>query len=282
MELKNYLEKSLAPSTIKRYQRELEHFFSSVENPQKVDYKMIMEYIGKQRKTSRNISVSLSAIKKYFSYLVSQKIRKDNPASSIRLRDSKSRDVQLQDLFKTEELEQLLNKKERYLKLKTRNKITISLLIYQGLTNGNIIGLELKDVNLEEGTIYIKSGRKINARTLKLKAKQVFWLMKYIETDRKKLLKSKTEKLIISNIGKAQTTDGISYLIETFKGLFKNRNLNPRTIRQSVITNLLKEKKDLRIVQTFAGHRYPSTTENYKQTAVEELKIQVLKYHPLG
>ena len=44
-----------------------------------------------------------------------------NPAKSIRLRDKRSRDIQLQDLFKTTELEQLLEKKERYQLLKNRN-----------------------------------------------------------------------------------------------------------------------------------------------------------------
>ena len=38
------------------------------------------------------------------------------------------------------------------------------------------------------------------------------------------------------------------------------------------ITNLLKQGKDLRLVQAFAGHKYPSTTELYKQTEVELLK----------
>jgi len=35
------------------------------------------------------------------------------------------------------------------------------------------------------------------------------------------------------------------------------------------------------IVQVFAGHKYPSATEKYRQDDVEELKRAVLKYHPL-
>jgi integrase/recombinase XerD len=72
------------------------------------------------------------------------------------------------------------------------------------------------------------------------------------------------------------------YLVETFKPLFPDRNLNAKTIRQSVITNLLKQKKDLRVVQVFAGHKKPSSTERYRQTGLEELKAAVLKHHPLG
>ena len=49
-----------------------------------------------------------------------------------------------------------------------------------------------------------------------------------------------------------------------------------------MIANLLKSGNDLRVVQAFAGHKYPSATERYKQTQVEELKQAVLKHHPLG
>ena len=64
--------------------------------------------------------------------------------------------------------------------------------------------------------------------------------------------------------------------------MFPDRNLNPRTIRQSVITNLLKEGKDLRVVQVFAGHKKISTTEKYRQSGLKELQEAIEKYHPLG
>jgi len=91
-----------------------------------------------------------------------------------------------------------------------------------------------------------------------------------------------TKKLIISKLGSEENGEGISYLIETMRSKFPDRKLNPKTIRQSVIANLLKQGKDLRLVQAFAGHKYPSTTERYKQNQVEDLKKEVLKYHPLG
>jgi integrase/recombinase XerD len=116
---------------------------------------------------------------------------------------------------------------------------------------------------------------------LKLKSKQILIFHKYITEVRPKLLAKQTEKLIINKLGNPETGEQISYLVGTFKHLFSDRNLNPKTIRQSVITNLLKAGNDLRIVQVFSGHKYPSATEKYKQTNVEELKKEVQKYHPL-
>ena len=281
MELEQYLRERNAPGTVKRYLREIELFFSSVQTPQTAKYNQIMAYLGKLRGKQNNINVSLSAIKRYYDYLMAVDLRQDHPAKSIRLRDKRSRDVQLQDLFKPEELEGLLDRKERYPVLKHRNQIIISLLIYQALTNGDITNLQLDAINLEAGTINIKSGRRTNGRVLKLTGQQVFWLMNYLQNDRPKLIKTDTQKLIISKIGTAENGEGIGYVIETCRHLFPDRKLNAKTIRQSVITNLLKEGKDLRLVQAFAGHKYPSATEKYKQTHIEHLKQQVLKYHPL-
>ena len=281
MELIDYLKENNAPSSAERYKREIDLFFLSVENPKTATYTDVLEYLGGLTKRIKNRSATLSAIKKYYQYLVTTGQRIDNPSASIKLRDNKNTDVQLQDLFKTEELEQLLERKERYTILKNRNKIIISLLIYQALTNGEIQNISLSDIDLEQGTIYIKAGLKSNERTLKLQPKQVFWLMKYLQEDRPHLLAEKTDKLIISKLGTAETGEGIHYLIETQKHLFAPRKLNPIIIRQSVITNLLKQGKDVRIVQAFAGHKTPSSTEKYKQAKVEQLRNQILKYHPL-
>ena len=289
MELDSYLKTSLAPSTAERYKREIDLFFLSLEkqniDPKTASYNQVMDYIGKRRKHYKNpsaLSCVLHSIKHYYKYLILIKQRKDNPAKAIRLRDKQSRDIQLQDLFTPEELELLLERKERYTILKNRNKVIVSLLIYQGLTNGNLKDLELKDLDLEKGTVYIKLTHKTNARTLKLKSNQLYWMMQYLSIDRPKMIKERTDKLIISKLGTAETGEGIHYITETFRHLFKGRKLNPLTIRQSVIANLLKSGHDLLIVQAFAGHKYPSTTENYRQTEVEELKNKILKHHPLG
>jgi integrase/recombinase XerD len=288
-QLKQYLAERTSPGTTSRYMREIIPFILSLEkkniSSKTATYSQIIEYIGTRRSRYKNagsIVCTLQAIKHYYAYLVATGQRKDNPAKAIRLRDKRSRDIQLQDLFKSEELELLLDRKERYSILKNRNLIITSLLIYQGLTNGDINNLELKNLNLEEASIYIKATRKTNQRTLKLHSNQIFWIMKYLSEDRPRLLKGITDRFIISKLGTVENGEGINYVVETMKYLFPERKLNPKTIRQSVITNLLKQKKDLRLVQAFAGHKYPSTTELYKQTEVELLKTQILKYHPLG
>lgn len=283
MELERYLKERFAPSTVKRYLRELHLFFStSTGNPKIATYQAIMAHIGRLRKAQKDVVPALHAIKAYYAYLVATGQRKDNPAKAIRLRDKKSRDIQLQELFGQKELERLLERKERYPILTNRNRFIISLLIYQALTNGDITDLELQNIDLQERTVYIKGGRKTNSRTLKLREQQLVWLKNYLENDRPRLLKGKSRKLLLTKLGTAENGEGIGYLLETCRHLFPNRRLNAKTIRQSVIANLLQEGKDLRLVQAFAGHKYPSTTERYRQGHVEALRSAIKKHHPLG
>ena len=281
MSLQEYLYQRHAGGTVKRYLREIRFFLASVENPERASYQQVMDYVGELRHNGLDANPPLCAIKQYYSYLVAEGIRGDHPARSIRLRDKRKKDIQLQDLFKAEELALLLDRKERYPILRNRNQIIISLLIYQALTNGDIKNLEVGDIHLEAGTVYIKAQRKTGTRTLKLQPRQVYWLMHYIGEDRPRLIKTETQKLIISKAGNPENGEGISYLIGCCRHLFPDRKLNAKTIRQSVIANLLKSGNDLRVVQAFAGHKYPSATERYKQTQVEALKQAVLKHHPL-
>jgi integrase/recombinase XerD len=288
MDFETYLKQHTAPSTADRYIREINRFLSLNETKQidskTANYSQLLTYIGERRKQfqkSSSIGCTLHAIKHYYCYLVQIGERKDNPAQSIRLRDKRNRDIQTQDLFTSQELELLLDRKERYKMLKNRNQLVLSLLIYQGLANREVRNLKLSDIDLKEAKINIEASGKNNGRILKLNAKQMYFLMSYLNEDRPNLLKIESNQLIISKSGKPETVEGVFYITETSKYLFPTRNLNPVTIRQSVITNLLKSGNDLRIVQAFAGHKHPSTTEKYKQTHLEELKNQVLKFHPL-
>lgn len=115
-----------------------------------------------------------------------------------------------------------------------------------------------------------------------MKPKQIMLFYRYIHEIRLEIQKEETERLILNIRGKAIKADDINYLVETFRDLFPERKLNAQTIRQSVIANLLKAGKDLRVVQVFAGHKNPSSTEKYRQTGLEELKAAVQKHHPLG
>ena len=105
----------------------------------------------------------------------------------------------------------------------------------------------------------------------------------YIHETRPKLNKNPEQEHLLIGLRSEymRGADIGKHVIAGFRGRFKDRKVNCRTIRQSVITNLLKAGNDLRIVQVFAGHKYPDTTEKYKQTDTEALKTAIQNYHPI-
>jgi len=286
MNYENYLEENYSKATVKVYKREVKIYLQANPGAEKFLYADIINYIGKLRSRYANVRSILSIIaglKSYYDFLSYSGKRKDNPGKSIRLRDKINRDIQLQDLFTNPELETLLEKKERYRVLEYRNKVLISLLTNQALKPGEIAALTTRDINLENATVYIKSTAKTNARELALKPNQIMLFYFYETGIRIKLLKnSKTDYFLISRNGRAMSGEEITkHVKKTYASFYANRKINCLTIRQSVIANLLKQGKDVRIVQVFAGHKYPSSTEKYKQTDVEELKMEINKYHPM-
>ena len=194
--------------------------------------------------------------------------------------------MNVQDLFSSIELDLLLQQEQEKSwhteTLVLRDKVILTLLIYQGLTTKNIATLDVKEINLEQATVYIKKGSTLNARTLELHPKQIMMISRYLTEERPALNRNGSSKLIVTKRGNAESGCAVRKIIGQQKHLFPNKNLTALTVRQSVIANLLKAGKDIRAVQVFAGHKSPMATERYQQTGIEELTAAVMKFHPLG
>ena len=289
MELAKYLEKELSPATVKRYERDITFFLAAGQaslepNPKQASYSQIVEVVKQLRNQYNNpktISRILSAIKKYYDYLLYTGQRDDHPCQNLHLKDAKRGDIQLQDLFTEKELEQLLtarpNRYRSYEHDQIRNRLIFSFLIYQGLMREEISSIKTEHLNLAKGEIYIPANTQLNSRTLPLRANQIHLIYQY----RNQRPKHPSEQLFIGQTGKELTGDAIRHLLKRYKYLFPDKQLSCSTIRMSVCRNLLKSGKDLRAVQVYMGHKYPSSTERYKTSGTEALKQAIKKYHPL-
>jgi integrase/recombinase XerD len=285
MSIEDYLKQNLRKSSIESYLYIIDKYKKHDKNVAKYDYQKVMQYIELLRQEYKvtTIKVMLGSIKRYYDYLIEIGKRKDNPARAIKIRDGKENPIQLQDLFTPKELEALLKPRtERYPFLAKRNKIIMSLLVHQGLRVGEIEHLKLTDIDLEKATIEIKETGITNARNLPLKAEQILLLYEFINQDRNKLKTFRNDEnaLLLGKLGTPTRAEDINYLIGTYQKQTK-KNLTTITIRQSVIANLLTKNNDLRIVQYFAGHKSPDTTEKYRQTGLNALKTAIDKLHPI-
>jgi integrase/recombinase XerD len=289
MSLEEYLKENYSPTAIVSYEQIIDRYLSfSNERAITATYQDVLDYIsylrkkGKHPKTIRN---NLYGIKIYYRWLVKTGQRNDHPCQHLYLKDKINRAIPIENLYTPEQLQSFLDNYEyRPLKnhspkkeqIEQRNKVIISLLIYQALTALEITQLEVENVNLEKAEIFIKPNVKNKERTLHLKASQILLLQQYIHETRPQL-NPKDQILIVNYTGKSISSDSI---IESINQPEKER-VSPFKIRQSVIAHLLKQGNDLRIVQVFAGHRSSASTEAYRQTGLEELKASINKLHPL-
>jgi integrase/recombinase XerD len=290
MSFKEYLQNQRhTRQTVKSYCYQVDVFLTAYPDAQSYSYKNIVSVLSEQSKLYKNLNYRnaiLAAIKRYYDYLVEIGKRNDHPCRGLFLKSGrKKKQVIHNDLFSSDELELLMKREERYADLKLKNRVLVSLLIYQGLTAGEVAELNTSNIDLDNGTVYLKGTPKLSRRHLELTPNQLELMEDYLANGRPRLERTgiNTDKLILSKLGTPITVDDINYIIGTFKSLYPERNLNSKTIRQSVISNWLNERKmPLEQVQLMAGHRWISSTLPYRQVCVEEQREIINRFHPLG
>jgi integrase/recombinase XerD len=289
MSFNNYLKKlEQSTNSIESCERAVNLFLKwmgkqSIEPEQGsyADVLAYMKYCQKNGTTQRTVQNYLNMIRHFYNHLIEQKQIEVNPVTGIKVQGVKRKS--LYHIFKPEELHAIYNSyQDESLKGK-RNKIMLSLIVYQGTKTEELNKLEVKDVKLKEGKIEIPGGLRSEGRILKLESHQVLEFYDYVNNTRKEILtksEQQTDKLFVSIEG----GDSLDSCIHRLMYWVRRKNklvVNAKQLRASVIVKWLKIY-NLRKVQYLAGHRYISATEAYKQNEMEGLTEEVNKFHPLG
>ena len=258
------------------------------------DAMMFMQWSSKHGASQKTIANYLNHIRKFYQFLMSEGTVKENPVAHIKVQGIKRKVYH--DILNTDELQQLYQNypttiehepgkqippQQKNIISRRRNKVILSLVIYQGLRVEEVAAINLQDLQLREGKITIHAQRRTAARIMKLESHQVYELMDYIHETRKEFLQAGT----ISSKLFLQWNDSDNFHNITQSMLKHLRTINSRIkncdqIRASVITQWIKQY-DLRKVQYLAGHKYVSSTEQYKANNIDELQDDITKFHPL-
>jgi len=295
MKLEEYLQEKYSKKSYKVHVYMINKYLEYIGRKAKTaNYKDILHFIAHLRKnenyTPESVKRYLSEVKIYYNYLLETSQRNDHPCRELYLKDKIDRQIKVDRLYTEETLENYLEKirQDPDGKLKKRNEVIVSLLVYQALTVAEICNLNTEDINLEKGEIYIKSEHRKKARTLQLKACQILLFYHYLKEDYPKLTKylkadpsssSGLKKLITGRLQEEVKPNALNRIINERRK--PEEKIQPIKIRQSVIANLLRKENDTRIVQVFAGHNRASTTIKYKQTELEILKNTINIFHPI-
>ena len=239
-----------------------------------------MQHLKAKELKPQTINIRLISITKYYDYLKEQGAREDNPARRLRVRKPGKRIIK--DVIPLEQLETLYrqyiqrgkNKEVKHKLSYQRNVLILGMMIYQGIHSGELRKMELQDINITEGSIYIPATSRSNSRTMKLQALQIIPVNSYLNEVREKLNPRENE-LIPGNVNNI-----INWLIGELKNIDPQIK-NAAQIRASVIMHWIK-LYNIRQVQYLCGHKHISSTERYKEEDLEGLQKQLNKYHPFG
>ncbi|WP_103072698.1 tyrosine-type recombinase/integrase [Aquimarina sediminis] len=288
-------QQNYSHTTIKHQQQRITAFIKWTKkqqiNPTLIDYKNCMKYIQylqQKRLKPQTINNHLATIRSYFNYLIQQSHRSQNPLEDVSVKGTIKK--MLHNLLEPDELEDLYYsyQTEEFTKYTNpitknalqRNKIIVGLIVYQGLNTTNLKSLTLEDLQLKKGKIYIPATPKNNSREIELKPWQIIDCITYINQIRPLIAKSNdlyTQQLFIpQNTFKDLLQRGILKRLKKIN----HKVINLNQLRASVICNWLKQY-NIRKVQYMAGHKYISSTENYKQDNLESLHEAINQYHPI-
>lgn len=281
-------EKGYRNSTIKDYLTTLAILCywcsTNALSAERITYNELLKFIDyctSRGNTRHTINGKLNGIHHYLSYLQESKIRTDNPAQTLRLKNVVKRIPN--NIITYQELERIYNDYNKGGITGKRNKCILGIIVYQGAKTGEISSLETKDLQLEHGQIYIPGHSRSNSRILKLDATQIISLQNYVNQVRPSLLamngQSSSNQLFMSSGQGGE-------LYNTFKNLLATlKKHNPQIqsfeqLRSSVISHWIKQT-NLREAQYRAGHKYVSSTERYKTETQESLLAELEKYDPM-
>jgi site-specific recombinase XerD len=247
-----------------------------------VSYNDIMGFVkecGKAVNSQKTAAIKLAFLNHYFMWLVKTGEMIENPASNIVIQGITRR--KLHQTLKRENLDGIYQRYEQAGAAGMRNRCLLGLVVYQALRMDEISKLTVKDIQFREGKIQITGGRKSRGRTLKLEAHQIVELLEYLNEGRKQLLSQtgkQTDSVFISSGGGDQLLNTFQHLLGQLKKQHPDVK-DWKQLRASVISNWVASE-GLRKAQYLAGHRFASSTEEYKQQDLDELRGDIDQFHP--
>ncbi|MBO5853552.1 MAG: tyrosine recombinase, partial [Bacteroidales bacterium] len=221
----------------------------------------------------------LSGIKKFYNYLVQEKIVVENPTLLI---SSPSIGRHLPDVLTYNEIDSLIKTIDLSQQFGHRNKAILEVMYACGLRVSEVISLKISNIYFNDEFIRV-FGKGNKERLVPISRSTIKTLKLYLEGERlhQDINAKHTDTVFINRRGAGLSRQMIFLMI---KGLAEKagikKNIGPHTIRHSFATHLLEGGADLRAVQQMLGHSNISTTEIYTHISDQYLREVISIYHP--
>lgn len=282
------LEQSLSDNSVEAYSHDIEllmQYLDSINHPKLLkdisqeNIESFLAHLFDLGLSANSQARILSGIKKFYAYLLQEKLVEENPTQLI---SSPSIGRHIPDILSYEEICSMIDCIDLSQPLGHRNKAIIEIMYACGLRVSEVTSLKISNIYIEDEFIRI-FGKGDKERLIPISPSTIKTLYLYIDGERKSQnINSKhTDTLFINRRGSGLSRQMIFLIIKDLaeKAGIK-KNIGPHTIRHSFATHLLEGGADLRAVQQMLGHSSISTTEIYTHISDQYLREVITLFHP--
>jgi integrase/recombinase XerD len=281
------IERGLSKNTIDNYSFDIERLclFLSQNgiqvSPLIINEETLQQFIYSISKqvNPRSQARIISGLKSFFSYLIFEDYRNENPMELI---ETPKTGRKLPDTLAIEEIDALISAINLSSNEGERNRAILETLYGCGLRVSELVDLKISDLFFEEGFIKI-TGKGNKQRFVPVGGLTQKFIELYKNNIRTHLniQKGFEDTLFLNRRGKQLTRAMIFTIIKDLAVKINlTKNISPHTLRHSFATHLLENGADLRSIQLMLGHESITTTEIYAHLDRKYLTEVINTFHP--
>ncbi len=229
-----------------------------------------------------SVERKVAAIKGFHKFLVREGITDNHPTARLPLPKVPQR---LPDVVSIEDVDTLLSQPFPDRPAGLRDRAILETLYGCGLRVGELIGLDLTDMDLADGFLRVlgKGGKE---RVVPVAGMALHALQAYV-THGRPYLRPKgslrgldASAVFLNTRGGRLTRQGIFGIVRSYGARVGLESFHPHTLRHSFATHLLEGGADLRALQEMLGHADISTTQVYTHVDRRHVREEYLSTHP--
>lgn len=278
-------ERRQSPHTCHAYERDLHRLtrwavdqsppFERWDQLMVADVRRYAATLNREGLSGRSIARALSAIRRFFDYLIREHRLRSNPALDVRAPRSGRR---LPVAADADQLGHLLDARPED-PLETRDLAMFELFYSSGLRLSELTGLDLQHLDLKAAEVRVL-GKGHRERLLPVgeKARQAIraWLAL-----RPAMAGGNEPALFVSQRGGRLSARSVQQRLDRWgRRCGADQHLHPHLLRHSFASHLLESSGDLRAVQELLGHADIATTQVYTHLDFQHLARVYDRAHP--
>lgn len=263
-----------------------EYSISLLDHLTRTDIEEYLEYLTLYQKDGREITNDergkarkLAALRSFYNYFYQNEMIQNNPASLVPLPKRPEKEIirlepnEVAILLDQVEAGTKLTKKELeyHKKTKVRDIALLTLLLGTGIRVSECVGLDINDVNFDEGGLKIR--RKGGYETVIYFGEEVETaLLDYLE-ERKHVIPAEGHEnaLFLSLQNKRMAVRSVENLVKKYSSRVTSlKKITPHKLRSTYGTNLYRETGDIYLVADVLGHKDVNTTRKHYAAMEQE------------